>query len=177
MLQRNEMVFLIDACDVALLSKRITSMFLAGDNNFLCALREQYANVVDTEIVFDGFGYSVNYFIDERTRIMNGRLQSYVFSGIDCLDSSGIVRAGFLLYVSDGALAGLEGFPSVDDSWPSTEVSPAYEWENDQGVFGFRGDRDAEMLRRLPDAEVVVTRRMLDAAGGVPLSGWPPLCM
>lgn len=161
--------------DIARLAQIITPMLLVGDNNFLCALREQYDHLVDIEIDFNGYGFYVNYTVDDRLRIMNENLQYSVFTDMVGNDLTGDSVVGFQIFITDGMISTLEGFPFADHEWPVTEVVPVYTYQPDERHVQESETRFQQVIRRIKDSDIIVTKGILESDDANSLDRLPPV--
>lgn len=104
------------------LYKPVLEMFLQGDTDYLAALRRQLETVRVTSVEEDGYGIFVNLEVDPATRILNPELQENMLSGVSGRSLDGEHVCAFALFVSDGALSLIDGFPLGPDTWPKERV-------------------------------------------------------
>ena len=106
-------------------------MLLAGEHPALKVLRDQLAVAEVADREFSGAGFFVDFRVPASSpRVDKGRLViGDVYAELTGLEHD----AGFLLFVTDGALDMLECF-IVDDRWPSEpELVRAYYVRRDEG--------------------------------------------
>ncbi len=161
--------------DIARLAQIITPMLLVGDNNFLRALREQYDHLVDVEVDFNGYGFYVNYTVDDRLRIMNENLQYSVFTDMVGNDITGDSVVGFQIFITDGVISTLEGFPFAAHEWPVTEIVPVYTYQPDECHVRESEARFPQVIEKIKNSDMVVTKGFLESEGVNTPERLPPM--
>jgi len=98
------------------LERAALEKLLAGEHAGLELLRNQISYISNVKRVFTGVGFLTNFVVSpEASRL--SILRKIRFG--DVVATSPMLRNGveFLLYVDEGAIAGLEGF-TIDEAWP-----------------------------------------------------------
>ncbi len=111
-----------DTGNVKELYKPVMEMFLHGDTDYLAVLRKQFETAKVTSIEEDGYGIFINFEVDPALRMLNSELQENMISGLVGIDESGEAICGFALFVSEGVIAQIDGFPIDPDTWPEQRV-------------------------------------------------------
>lgn len=122
--------------DLSEFERAVLDKFLAGDHPVLEVIRQQVQGARVTERDMTGVGFFIRFEIP--------RTAARASDTVDTIHLTDVVAeihplahgAGFVLYVTNGALAALEGF-SYDEPWPdsirSYELSYAREDRRDLG--------------------------------------------
>ncbi len=111
-----------DTSNVKELYKPVMEMFLHGDTDYLAVLRKQFATAKVASIEEDGYGIFINFEVDPALRMLNPELQENMISGLVGIDESGEAICGFALFVSEGVIAQIDGYPFGPDTWPEERV-------------------------------------------------------
>ncbi len=112
--------------DLALLSIEAVKKLTEGDIQLFGILKHQLDTSTIKEIDFDGYGFYTEFGVDEQYQIMNPALRSLDISDLVGLNRSGECSVGFVLFVSDGMITTLEGFPFLSDEWPLEDIRFMY---------------------------------------------------
>ncbi len=112
--------------DIRGLSTPVIDFLLAGESDFLAALRLQFAHAKITKITEDGYGFYVEYETESSLRILNPQLQGEMVNGIVGIDNQGECICGFALFMSDGMISYLDGYPFLGDTWPDEMITLKY---------------------------------------------------
>jgi hypothetical protein len=100
--------------EIAVLDK-----LLAGEDSNLAILRSQLANVDVTHRENTGVGFYVHFFFPSEIERLPNR-DRIIFGDVNAEVEGLKFGAGFLLFISDGAIKMLEGY-SYEEPWP-TEI-------------------------------------------------------
>jgi hypothetical protein len=105
---------------------RLMPLLLAGDHPTCGILRDQYARAQILEITLTGTGFFADFEIPSDAP----RTEQNSMSGGDvCIALEGVENgAGCVLFVTDGAIATLEGYANGPDGWPERPVVLALEY-------------------------------------------------
>lgn len=105
--------------DLAALTRVALEKVTEGDTAILCALRLQAQHSRISKIVFDGYGFYAVLEVDVDYRIRDPKKQNFELSDLVGFNERNQLSIGFVLFVRDGLLSTFEGFPFVEDEWPS----------------------------------------------------------
>lgn len=98
------------------LEREVMKLLLQGDQHTLAVLRQQLDESKVESREFTGVGFYVKFAVPQSAPRITGN-KSFNFGDV-CADIDGLVRgAGFVLFVTDGALDLLEGY-TYDEPWP-----------------------------------------------------------
>ncbi len=97
-----------------------------GESPLLRVLRNQYESCVDVRINLDGYGFYAYMMPDPRLRIKDKEKQAFEVSDLVGFNEDGQCSVGFVLFVRDGLIFMLEGFPFLENSWPSEDIGFKY---------------------------------------------------
>lgn len=92
-------------------------MLLAGDDEALAVLRQQIEQAQVFSRKLTGVGFYTTFSISSEVARLAGR-PTFKFGDVDATAENIKYGLGFLLYVTDGAVAILEGY-TYDDPWPN----------------------------------------------------------
>ena len=122
--------------------KRMLEKILAGGDEVLEILREQYKGAVVTERWFSGVGFFSTFQVNEKTPKLSNHC-SIQLTDFHARCDELAHGMGFVLFIRDGIIATLEGF-TFDEKWPEhlTNLRLCYLPENPADT------RDMEDLRR-----------------------------
>lgn len=137
----------ISTGDIRGLSTPVVEFLLAGESDFLAALRHQFAHAKITKITEDGYGFYIEYETDQNLRIRNPQLQGEMVNGIVGIDDQGECICGFALFMSNGLISYLDGYPFLGDTWPSKTVTLKYVNRDVDGNEYFTSVRSPEELK------------------------------
>lgn len=116
----------ISTDDIPALSKAAIDALIAGESDFLAALRDQFAHAELIAVREDGYGYFADYAVDPSLRILNPDLQGKMVTDVLGFNEEGKCVCGFALLISDGMIDALDGYPTLDDTWPNERVELKY---------------------------------------------------
>lgn len=112
--------------DLDALIQEVMRRITEGDTCVLHKLRNQFESATITKIDFDGYGFYAYMAPSEKLRIRNKKMQAFEISDVVGFNDDGRPSVGFILFVRDGLIFMLEGFPFLEDAWPSEEINFKY---------------------------------------------------
>lgn len=149
---------MINTSNIIELSHAVTPLLLAGNTNFLRALRNQYDHLKSEVLDFNGYGFYIDYEIEEKYRILNKNLQKCVITDLVGLDDTGDAVVGFQIFISDGTISTLEGFPYASHVWPEVDIQLVYVRYDANGCNPEESlTRFPEVIESLPDSPNIAT--------------------
>lgn len=138
----------ISTDDIPALSKAAIDALIAGESDFLAALRDQFAHAELIAVREDGYGYFADYAVDPSLRILNPDLQGKMVTGVLGFNKKGECVCGFALLISDGMIDALDGYPLMEDVWPKEDVKMKYVNIGSDGKEYFAPFRDNKALEK-----------------------------
>jgi hypothetical protein len=99
------------------LEDRVMRMLLAGDDDALTVLRQQIKQAQISSRKLTGVGFYTEFSLPSEIARLVGR-PSFKLGDVNGAAANIKHGLGFLLYVTDGAIAMLEGY-TYDESWPN----------------------------------------------------------
>lgn len=99
------------------LEDRVMGMLLAGDDDALAVLQQQLRNAEVSSRMLTGVGFYTEFSIPSAVARLSGH-PSFKLGDVNGTAANVAHGLGFLLYVTDGAIAMLEGY-TYDEPWPN----------------------------------------------------------
>jgi len=96
---------------------QVMRMLLAGDDDALAVLRQQMEQAQVSSRKLTGAGFYTEFSIPSEVARLVGR-PSFKLGDVNGIAANIKHGLGFLLYITDGAIAMLEGY-TYDDPWPN----------------------------------------------------------
>jgi hypothetical protein len=122
--------------------KKAMQMLLAGSDEVLRGLRDQYANATSQPVEFTGAGFYTNFFVKSGTPpVADGK--TFQIDDVEVILNGKRSAVGIILFVNDGILSMLEGYTLTAEEWPN---------EYKKIEFTYRGNantRDISTLRKI----------------------------
>jgi hypothetical protein len=102
--------------NLTLLEQQVVERFLSGDDQVLAVLRQQASQVTASSRKNSGVGFVTEFLVPPKVP----RADHLTFKLGDVTGTAENVKhgLGFLLYITNGALAALEGY-TYDELWPN----------------------------------------------------------
>lgn len=138
----------IDTRDIESLCAPVVEMLSSGDSELLSALRLQFASAAIADIIEDGYGILINFSIGTDTRIISPVIEYARVDGLVGVNESMEWVCGFALFIEDGCLVQLDGFPYSDDQWPQETVSLKFISVEENGIEHYSDYRNPASLAR-----------------------------
>ncbi len=139
----------ISTGDIQGLSTPVVEFLLAGESDFLAALRHQFAHAKIAKITEDGYGFYIDYETDPTLRILNPKLQNKMISGVAGVSDHGECICTFTLFLDEGLVFSLEGCPFIRDAWTNEVVTLKYINTDIDGNEYFASARNQRALKSI----------------------------
>ncbi|GBF10506.1 hypothetical protein [Tepidibacillus sp. HK-1] len=122
------------------LERKLMEMLLAGNNDVLIRLREQYKSSKVISREHSDVGFFTTFLQQDRNDLcIDGK--SFQIGDVDGSVNGIDGAVGFVLYIKNGFISMLEGYTNAIDKWP--EVDDEIVLTYDSG-----NERDVERLKR-----------------------------
>lgn len=153
----------IDTKNIRSLCVPVVGMLLSGDSEFLSALKLQFATAEIDNIIEDGYGIFINFSINADTRIISPDIEYARVDGLVGVNEDMEWICGFALFIENGRLVQLDGFPYSGDQWPQEIVSLKFISVDKDGIERYSDKRSARSLERYNLKDPIILEK--DASG------------
>lgn len=104
------------------LAERVMKMLLAGEEEVLAVLREQYASARVVSREDSGAGFYICFQVDTARRTGDEVRSTFQIGDVDGEVDGMKGAVGFVLFIKSGCLIMLEGYTCGIDKWPETDA-------------------------------------------------------
>ncbi len=138
----------IDTRSISSLYRPVVEMLLVDECEFFSALRCQFSSARVLSIREDGYGIFVDFEVDPLTRIISPEIEYARVDGLVGIDKSNRLVCGFALFIEDGAIVQLDGYPFISDTWPQETVELKFISSDESGRETYTDHRSSASLSR-----------------------------
>lgn len=141
--------------DFSQLSLAVIARLLEGNNPYYSCLRKQFAMSKLTNFNYDGYGYTLDFEVDPKAKIIFPDASYDIISGLSGVNPHGEDICGFALFVKNGCLTQLDAYSLRTDNWLFEEIDLLYTETNEQGELVFCEKGVAESIEKLTSANYI----------------------